>query len=140
LDAYLPHNWMQAFSVFRQERSNVYAQFENNMQSFQHILGFWPVDSKNVPFTYRDCPPDLVANLWGYGYFGGGRGGKEMMRKGAVMEFEQSARNAEALAAPAAAAGLADANGVAEGRRALQQDGKFDRQNRLHGEVDEKAK
>ena len=33
LDAYLPHNWMQAFSVFRHEVMRVNSQFENQGRS-----------------------------------------------------------------------------------------------------------
>ncbi len=74
LDAYLPHNWMQKFSVFRQEHSNLISAFENNIQSLQHLHGNWPNNRKTVNWTYRSFPSSIIANLWGYGYFGG-RGG-----------------------------------------------------------------
>ncbi len=78
LDAYLPHQWMQQFGVFRHESSWAQAQFENSIQHLQHIMGGWGVDSKDTTLTYRSFPAELAANIWGYG-FGGGRDGLRMM-------------------------------------------------------------
>jgi len=76
LDAYLPHNWQQAFNVFRTDHSNLYSQFENQMKRFQHLQGRWPHRHKPVNLSYRSFPADIVANLWGYQFFGrGGMGG-----------------------------------------------------------------
>lgn len=71
LDQYLPHNWMMAFNVFRREVDRVNSQFENSALGFQHIFGYWPPESRSVILTYRQFPPEIVANLWGYGYFNG---------------------------------------------------------------------
>lgn len=77
LDAYLPHNWMQKFSVFRTDHSNLYSQFENYPMWFQHLWGHWEHKTFPVQVTYRNYPADISANLWGYMYFGraGGFGG-----------------------------------------------------------------
>jgi uncharacterized protein YfaS (alpha-2-macroglobulin family) len=68
LDAYLPHDWVSGFGVFRQESSNLSSAFENSLRSLQHIRGHWPVPSKEVQWTYRALPADLTINLWGYGF------------------------------------------------------------------------
>ncbi len=73
LDAYLPHRWMEAFSVFRRESSRVQAQFENRVQSFQQILHGWHSESKDAELTYRAFPSEIIGNLWGFGYPGGSR-------------------------------------------------------------------
>lgn len=82
LDQYLPHNWIARFGFFRQDHSNLNAQFENMVKHLQHLQGNWPHKFKAVDVSYRHFPHDLVANLWGYQYFegadggfGGGRGG-----------------------------------------------------------------
>ena len=41
LDAYLPHNWMHKFNVFRQDYSNMGMQFENAAKGLSHIRGNW---------------------------------------------------------------------------------------------------
>jgi len=74
LDAYLPHNWMQAFGVFRQDYSHVRSQFENIIRQFSHLQGSWPLDLKDVTMTYRSFPWELVTNLWGYEFAGRGGG------------------------------------------------------------------
>ncbi|MCU0857101.1 MAG: MG2 domain-containing protein [Pontiellaceae bacterium] len=68
LDQYLPHNWMQQFSVFRREVQRVSPQFENSALRFQHIFGGWPVDSRGYVWRYRAFPSEFQ-NLWGYGFF-----------------------------------------------------------------------
>lgn len=81
LDAYLPHQWMAAFTGFRQETSRVRSQFENQLQPLQQILSGWRTDTKETTLTYRAFSPEVASNLWGYGYsraftYGGGpRGG-----------------------------------------------------------------
>ena len=74
LDAYLPHDWMSGFGVFRQDSSNLNSNFENSLLNLQHIRGNWPVPSKDVQLTYRAFPADLTVNLWGYAF----------LRKGAM--------------------------------------------------------
>ncbi|MDA1015766.1 MAG: hypothetical protein O3A00_15095, partial [Planctomycetota bacterium] len=83
LDQYLPHNWMSGFNVFRQDSSNLSSQFQNFIASLNYIHGQWPQSYKQVSISYRDFPADVMANLWGYGYFGKGRM-KNMMRETAT--------------------------------------------------------
>ncbi|MBM3859590.1 MAG: hypothetical protein FJ395_08070 [Verrucomicrobia bacterium] len=70
LDQYLPHNWPRAFNVFRHEFDRVNAEFQNAKLDFQHIQGWWQTPHRSVDWRYRAFPPDIIANLWGYGYFG----------------------------------------------------------------------
>ena len=89
LDQYLPHNWMARFGFFRQDHSNLNAQFENMVKHLQHLHGNWPHKFKSVDVRYRHFPHDLVTNLWGYEYFreqggfGGGRGNADAALTGA---------------------------------------------------------
>ena len=68
LDAYLPHDWISGFGIFRQDMSNLNANFENSLLGLQHIRGQWPVASKNVDWSYRAFPADITVNLWGYAF------------------------------------------------------------------------
>lgn len=71
LDAYRPNGWPGAFSVFRQEwGGRLNTAFENMALPFQQIFGGWPMESRGYGPPYRAFPPELVANLWGYGFFG----------------------------------------------------------------------
>src|SRR4029450_9724805 len=81
LDAYLPHQWMRHFSVFRQDHTRLNSEFENAPRYLNNVVGWWQVPQKDLgPLTYRAFPPDVTVNLWGfqYGYargmggFGGG--------------------------------------------------------------------
>ena len=56
LDAYLPHNWLQPSSVFRQDFSSMRGQFENNME----FLHYWPVLKPSVRMTYRSFPKEII--------------------------------------------------------------------------------
>ena len=101
LDAYLPHDWMSGFGVFRQDSSNLNSNFENSLLNLQHIRGNWPVPSKDVQLTYRAFPADLTVNLWGYAF----------LRKGAMRGYsllwaewpELAAMQMDAAAMPMAA-------------------------------------
>ena len=75
LDAYLPHNWMQRFGVFRQDYSNLHMGFDNVSKWFNHIHGDWPMTHKGVDLTYRGFPSELTQNWMRYEYFGKGGGG-----------------------------------------------------------------
>jgi uncharacterized protein YfaS (alpha-2-macroglobulin family) len=68
LDQYVPHHWMQAFSVFRQEQSYVQPQFENGPVGFLHLLGGWPQAYRHEVLTYRHYPAEISANIWMYGH------------------------------------------------------------------------
>ncbi len=97
LDQYLPHNWPRAFGVFRHEFDRVNAEFQNAKLDFQHIHGWWQTPHRGVNWNYRGFPPDIIANLWGYGYFGRERG---MEAKGQTMYLAMdAAANGRAMAA-----------------------------------------
>jgi len=70
LDAYLPHNWQRAFGVFRHDSSNLSMNFENVVKGLQHIHGSWPRSHRNGSLSYRSYPHEVIANLWGYQYYG----------------------------------------------------------------------
>jgi hypothetical protein len=105
LDAFAPHNWMRAFSVFREDNSSLQAQFANLAQVFQPVLGRWNQPFEGVSITYRAFPFDLTQNLWGYQFFksrgmmAGGAGGAVLERSLRLSESE--AQNGLAAAAPA---------------------------------------
>jgi len=110
LDAYLPHGWMSGFGVFRHDYSNLNMQFENMLKSLQHWYGGWPISYKDATMTYREFAPEIVANLWGYMFFG--RGGKGL-REGGVMPL---------AAAPPGAPAMEMMNGAQAARRMALQD------------------
>ncbi len=70
LDAFAPLNWPQQFSVFREDYSSLQSQFANMDESFRVVMETWHPGYESVEITHREFPPDLVARLWGYGYFG----------------------------------------------------------------------
>ena len=89
LDAYFPHNWMHHFGVFRQDNSNLNAQFENTLKYLHGLHGYWNVAHKDATMTYRSFPYEISANLWGYQFFkGAGRvplgGLRDQMGEGAT--------------------------------------------------------
>ncbi|MGA2067189.1 MAG: alpha-2-macroglobulin family protein [Thermoguttaceae bacterium] len=110
LDAYLAHAWPTGFQVFRQDSSNRSSAFENLLKALNHLQGQWPADQKDTQYSYRRFPAELVANLWGYGYFGGGKG----MSRGAALGMPMNRMDM--------AAGMPPAAPMAATRRALQSD------------------
>lgn len=56
LDAYLPHRWMMAFNVFRQDRSQLNSTFQNQIQNFSGLGGSWDYDRRMVDLRYRSLP------------------------------------------------------------------------------------
>lgn len=74
LDAYLPHNWMHKFGVFRQDYSNLASQFENVAKALHAFRGKWNGGYQIVDMRYRALPADITVNMWGYMYFEGGFG------------------------------------------------------------------
>ena len=59
-----------------QDYSRLQAPVRELVQPFQHLHGNWPVGSARTrSITYRSFPADIVANLWGYAYFGRNRAG-----------------------------------------------------------------
>ena len=131
LDAFLPHRWLNRFSFFRLDRSSGHASFANQTKYFQHIRGYWRQDMEGIEMTYRSFPPDLTVNLWGYGYFGRGRGLQmapgmmaPMMRKSAAkgeaqMEMAASPPPMAAAVAMDAAPMNAAGEGLAQNRAQL---------------------
>ncbi len=74
LDAFLPHQWMERFSVFRHDHTWINLSFENVPRHFNHFKGQWPHTHKPVDLTYRGFPGDLTTNYIRYEYFGKGGG------------------------------------------------------------------
>jgi len=105
---------MNQFGIFRYDYSQRHGSFANMAMGFRHLTGQWAQDYEGVQLRYRQFPPDLVENFWGYEfarsnrfYRGRGIGGamQEELSLGAVV--------AESMAAPASAAARIDA-GVAD--------------------------
>ncbi len=69
LDAYLPHNWMHGFGVFRRDQSRLYSRFENNSKGFNHLQGYWTQNYQGVAITYRSFPAQIVGLLYGHQWF-----------------------------------------------------------------------
>ncbi len=59
LDAYLPHNWMQRLSVFRQDYSRLNSTFENNAHGLNLFRGQWTSNRKPIELRYRDFPGEF---------------------------------------------------------------------------------
>ncbi|HYG35164.1 MAG TPA: alpha-2-macroglobulin family protein, partial [Clostridia bacterium] len=100
LDAFAPHHWMQRFGVFRQDMSTLQAQFANRTEMFRFVLGGWNYPHETVEIRYRSFPPDLTANVWGYGW---GMGGRARYARGVAKPEAMAADSSAAymLAAPA---------------------------------------
>jgi hypothetical protein len=84
LDAYLPHQWMESFAVFRQETSRVLTGFENQMKQLQPILLGWHSESKDVEITYPTFSNEIISNFSGFGYFGAASTSKRRLAKHAL--------------------------------------------------------
>ncbi len=84
LDAFLPHDWMHKFGIFRHDSSSLHSQFENVDKQLNWIHGSWPHSHKAVDLHYRGFPGDLTQNYQRYEYFGkgGGTGGFELNEYG----------------------------------------------------------
>ncbi len=81
LDQYLPHDWLHAFTGFRQESSRLSSQFENSSVSFSTVLSGWSSDYKSVTLSYRHFPDDIVYVMGRYTW-GGGVGARPATRGG----------------------------------------------------------
>jgi len=66
LDAYLPHEWIRKFSVFRQDYSSLQSHFENVSRHLQWLQGQWNQSHQHVDLSYRSFPATIIQNLWGY--------------------------------------------------------------------------
>ncbi len=73
LDQYLPHDWLHAFTGFRQETSRLSSQFENSSLSFAAVLSGWTTNYESVTLSYRHFPSDILYVPGGGWAAGGGR-------------------------------------------------------------------
>ncbi len=128
LDAYRPHAWMPSFGVFRQDDSHRLTTFENALRGLDHLHGSWPVDYRDVSFTYRAFPAELTAQhmLWGYPQclrwsMGKGMSGRSMMAFSGGANRVAGAE-IDAMPAMAMAAGIAPGAAVEPSNRALAAD------------------
>jgi hypothetical protein len=145
LDAYLPHNWLNGFHVFRQDSSTRYAAFENILKVLNHLQGQWPAEVKDTHYSYRQFPAEIVANLWGYGYFGEGRrgaglGGAMLRNRADMLQLEQAAAPAAPMAARRALAdrdAAMDEGGVVEALKRADGKGEFAKQAAFAGKPGE---
>jgi len=64
LDAFAPHVWQQAFQVFYQDYSPVSVRYSNQMHYLQAYVNNWPVEFRDVSFSYRQFAAGLVLNDW----------------------------------------------------------------------------
>ena len=61
LDQFLPHEWIQAFSGFRQERQRLSSLFENRALAFRQTRDSgWTSGISGVVISYRQYPPELI--------------------------------------------------------------------------------
>ncbi len=83
LDVFAMHQWMNRFSVFRQDYTHLNRNFCNQAKHFQHLKYNWHIDQRDTTWQY----PDLILPQYAmYGTGGmGGPGGRGMMRKGGAM-------------------------------------------------------
>ena len=99
LDAYSPHSWLKRFGVFRQDRSNLQAQFENYALYLQQLLGNWTMDYQPVAISYRHFPNDIV---WPFALY-------RSRRLGSDLSFAQGMQQERGEAQNSLAEGLRDA-------------------------------
>ncbi len=103
LDAYLPHHWMQRFSMFRQDYSRLNSSFENNPQGLNTFRGQWSFNRIGIDLSYRDFPAEFkVQTMQNYRRYGAP--GVAMGMSGGVpgRRMESMAENEMALGAPMA--------------------------------------
>ena len=61
LDQYLPHNWPQAFNVFRSEDARVNTEFQNPKFDFQNIQNWRQMKERAAVWQYRTFPQEVIA-------------------------------------------------------------------------------
>ena len=113
LDAYLPHRWMTAFSVFYHDYSRMNSMFQNETTGFRGLLGSWSMERKSVDLRYRAFPGD-IASFFGPG---GGFGRLDMVMESAPMP--SAAPMMKSRSAPMAA--MAEADDGVEGATAAEE-------------------
>ena len=130
LDAYLAHNWPAQFNVFRGDHSTLGSHFENSLNQLRHLWGQMPIPSKDATMTYRSFPGDIIANLWGWGFFGGQgrpggmRTGRAMAPAGAMPMEAEGFGGRGGIGAPMAARRSAAARDAVEQSNAMMANGK----------------
>lgn len=82
LDAFKPHAWQEAFSVFTQDDSSLQMQFENSMEELGTLHGNWRIEGSAIEIRYRRFPDEIAKRDWA-----GGGGGVAK----AVMSIEMAA-------------------------------------------------
>ena len=85
LDAYLPHDWLHRFSMFRKDNSALNLNFNNSSMYLNHLDGSWPVHHKDFAWSYRQYPSDITYHWEQYRF--NGRSGYSKSR-GARLESE----------------------------------------------------
>ncbi len=104
LDQFAPHEWPQAFDVYRQERERARQEFHNSELGFQHLHSNFECAMREVKWNYRTFPSDIVGEIMRYAAhrFASARSGA---RGGVEHEFSPTLAvdGAFALAAPACA-------------------------------------
>lgn len=130
LDAFAMHQWMNRFSVFRQDYTRSNRMFGNQPKHFQNLKYNWHVDQRDTSWIY----PDLLLPQYAM-MMTGGPGGRGLMRKGGAMRGMAPGAPApmSAEAMPAGEGGammfgglggggaMADASGAAESRMSLME-------------------
>ncbi len=113
LDAYYPHQWMQRFSVFRQNHAWSNWVYQNNGEALMPVRGMFANRIQSVVATYRSFPTDVLL----LGRAGGGpmfRGRAMPPGMGGMGGYGMGAEEARFGAlAPAAGFALAESEGAA---------------------------
>ncbi len=86
LDQYLAHDWLHAFTGFRQETSRLSSRFENSAVSFAWALSGWTTDYKSVTLSYRHFPDDIIYVTGRYSWGGGGAASRPASRSGGTTD------------------------------------------------------
>jgi uncharacterized protein YfaS (alpha-2-macroglobulin family) len=107
LDEFAPHGWMNGFGVFRHSYSSVQLRFQNLAKEVQVPIHFDQV-FLNESISYPRLSSELVANLWGYGFY------DQLFMKGMRGGF------AEPMAAMAMSDGMGMAGGMMGGMEAAE--------------------
>ncbi len=80
LDAYLPHDWLHKFNIFRHDSSTLGVSFQNTPHWLAQLAGQWRNDYRDGTRTYRHFPNEFTQGFWWgpqtmmRGGFGGGGG------------------------------------------------------------------
>jgi uncharacterized protein YfaS (alpha-2-macroglobulin family)/tetratricopeptide (TPR) repeat protein len=66
LDQFLPHNWPQAFNVFRQEFPRSETEFQNTNLVLQNFYHWNWLSPRATDWSYRSFQNEIASNLWGW--------------------------------------------------------------------------